>query len=259
MKPFQFVCLLGALLNTSVMAAPTADEIFHQSTMVEKVADWKADSALEIYVGDRVRVRSGQVFNLLQADGENSSRLFRFNVPADIAGTSFLVHENEPDDDLWMYLPSMAKTRRVLSSNKHDSFMGSDFSYTDLMTQHTGSFTHKLLDSEACGDARCYVIESTPKSEVMRNSIGYGKLISYIREDNYLTHQIRYFDTQGKEFKVQDVSNYQLADKKGNHWIAGLRTMTLLRGKRKSILRFDSIAANSGLDTAMFQQSHMGR
>ena len=261
MKTRAFVlAAFSVALSSQAWTAPSAEDIFSRSVLVEKVADWRANSTLEIRTAERTRVRAGEAYNLLQPGGSKTYRLFRFNVPADIAGTAFLVHENEPqENDMWMYLPSMAKTRRILAANKHESFMGSDFAYADLMTQLSSAFTHTLAASEPCGNARCYVLESTPKSAKTRDEIGYSKQIAYIREDNFLTQRIRYFDAGANEIKVQDVSDYQLVDKEKNHWIATRREMTTLRTQRKSVLRFDKLQANSGIDPTMLQESRLGR
>jgi hypothetical protein len=256
----SLTAIFAITMLSHAAAAPDAEEVFRRSAMVEKVAGWSANSILEIRAGERVRMRAGEAYNRLLPGGMNSHRLFRFHIPADIAGTAFLVHENDPDDDdLWMYLPSMAKTRRILASNKRDSFMGSDFSYADLMTIQPGAFTHRMLATEACGDARCLVVESVPKTEKTRDALGYGKLISHIREDNFLTYRIRYFDPQQAELKVQQVFDYQLIDREHNHWIAARREMTSLRTKRKSILRFEKLSANGGIDAGLFNQNRLGR
>ena len=36
------------------------------------------------------------------------------------------------DDDQWLYLPALKKTKRIASGDKSGSFMGSDFSYADM-------------------------------------------------------------------------------------------------------------------------------
>lgn len=244
---------------TAAMAA-TPEEIFSRSAAVEKLPDWQAKSTLEIHVGSRRRVRAGTVYNRLTANGVDSERLFRFSVPADVAGAAVLVHEHPNNsDDLWIYFPSMAKTRRILASNKKDSFMGSDFAYADLMTQRSDEFTHHALPSQPCGDKICYVIESVPKSSALAESIGYGKIISSIRSDDYLTHQIRYFDRQQREIKIQTVSGYVPIAATQGKYVAARREMRLLKDGRMSVLTMTQVAANRGLDSALFQEARMGQ
>ena len=49
--------------------------------------------------------------------------------PADVKDTGFLTYDYDDesrDDDQWLYLPALKKTKRIASSDKSGSFMGSD-------------------------------------------------------------------------------------------------------------------------------------
>jgi hypothetical protein len=62
-------------------------------------------------------------------------RFVQFISPADISGSNILIHEHRKgNDDIWIYLPSVKKVRRLLANSKKESFMGTDFSYTDITT-----------------------------------------------------------------------------------------------------------------------------
>ena len=57
----------------------------------------------------------------------------RFLSPPDVKGTGLLIFDyEENDDDMWLFMPSLRKTRRIVSSEKAKSFMGSEFSYADI-------------------------------------------------------------------------------------------------------------------------------
>ncbi|MCZ6805367.1 MAG: outer membrane lipoprotein-sorting protein [Deltaproteobacteria bacterium] len=59
--------------------------------------------------------------------------LLRFLYPETIRGTAVLVLENEErSDDLFVYLPAVRLTRRLSSSQRGDSFFGTDLSYEDV-------------------------------------------------------------------------------------------------------------------------------
>ncbi len=256
-----FIAAISAAMSSGGLAAGlTAQQIFERSASVEKVADWQADSTLEIRQGERARVRSGVVYNKLQGNAVDTHRLFRFTIPADVAGTAVLVHENAASqDDLWIYFPSMAKTRRILASNKKDSFMGSDFAYADLMAQSSNHFKHTLLPDEACGDTRCYVIQSMPRDEKTAASLGYSKLIASIRQNNFSTVQIRYFDRNGKEFKRQLISGYVAAAGEPGKFVATRREMTSAKNGRSSLLILKNVATGRSLRSEMFIESRLGQ
>lgn len=239
---------------------PSAQQIFERSTAVEKVADWRAASTLEIYNGSRVRTRTGVAYNKLQANNIDSHRLFRFLTPADIAGTAVLVHENaKSQDDLWIYFPSMGKTRRILASNKNDSFMGSDFAYADLMAQDSDDFTHTSLPEESCGDTRCHAIQSVPRDAKTAASLGYTKIIALIRTRDYATVQVRYFDKNGKEFKRQVISDHVPAAGQPGKFVATRREMVASKGGKRSVLNLRDVDSTQQLRTDMFIESRLGQ
>lgn len=250
--------LAAAVAGTARGAEPalSAQAVIQGSLRVEKAPAWTARATLTVKDASRTRVRSGTVFNRV-AQRDNSDRLYRFSQPADISGTAFLVRENEPaDDDMWMYLPSLGKARRIVSSSKRDSFMASDFSFADLMTMRAADFEHRSLEPEACGAARCYVIESKPGSDKTREAIGFARLLSYIRIGTLQTDRLRYFDDQGVEFKSQVVSDYR---KVGSHWIAARREMTLARTGRVSVLELDDIQAQAALSPEVFTEAGLAK
>jgi len=239
---------------------PSAQQIFERSATAEKVADWRAASTLEIRTGERARIRSGIVYNKLQGNGVDSHRLFRFQTPADVAGTAVLVHENAASqDDLWIYFPSMAKTRRILASNKKDSFMGSDFAYADLMAQDSQDFTHTLLPEEACGDARCHVVQSVPRDAKTAASLGYTKVVASIRTRDFATVLVRYFDKNGAEFKRQTISGHVPAAGQPGKFVATRREMVSSKGGRRSVLTLRDVDSARPLQPDLFIESRLGQ
>lgn len=231
--------------------SPSAESLLRASLQVEKAPAWTAQATLTVKSGSRVRTRVGTVFNR-RAQRDNSDRLYRFAQPADIEGTAFLVRESEPaDDDMWMYLPSLGKARRIVSDSKRDSFMGSDFAFADLMTLRASDFDHVALPGEDCGGTPCLVIESRPRAQRTQDAMGFARLLSYIRPGTLHTFRLRYFDAQGQEIKRQEVSDYRSV---GTHWIAARREMTNLKTDRVSVLELKNIQAQNDLAAEMFTE-----
>lgn len=62
--------------------------------------------------------------------GADILKIMFFKAPADVKRTGFLTYDyasSGKDDDQWIYLPALRKTKRIASSDKSGSFMGSDF------------------------------------------------------------------------------------------------------------------------------------
>ena len=45
---------------------------------------------------------------------------------------------------MWIYLPALRKVRRLVASNKKDSFAGTDFSYGDVIGHAVEAWKHKI-------------------------------------------------------------------------------------------------------------------
>ena len=123
-----------------------------------------------------IRKREMDIAGKLQSNGIDSNLIIRFQYPPDIKGTGFLqIEHSNGDDNLWIYLPALHKTRRLVANNKKDSFFGSDFSYCDILPPGVDLYHHKMLRSETIDGYECFVIESVPKSEREQRNSGYSK------------------------------------------------------------------------------------
>ena len=80
--------------------------------------------------------------------GEDKQSIMFFLSPADVEDTGFLTYDyDDParDDDQWLYLPALTKTKRIASSDKSGSFMGSDFSYADMTERPLDHYDYTLM------------------------------------------------------------------------------------------------------------------
>ena len=132
-------------------------------------------------------------------NGENKSVAY-FLSPADVKGTAFLVweHKNQPND-IFIYLPALKKIRRIASDQKHQSFMGSDFSYADMENEDIDDADHKIISEESLDGHECWVVESIPKPE---SDSEYSKLITWVKKDDYIPHKVDFYDKKGRHFKI---------------------------------------------------------
>ena len=105
--------------------------------------------------------------------GKTEKRIYRFLSPADVQGTSVLVFDYEAKpDDVWIYLPALRKTRRIVSSQRTQSFMGSEFSYGDLNIPALDDFDYTLVKEEPFGGETCYVIDVAAEEQGDRRERG---------------------------------------------------------------------------------------
>jgi outer membrane lipoprotein-sorting protein len=221
----------AACVMPAAGAGPAADdarEIMTRNFFVSKVTSLKVESTMVLASarGQR-RERRSTFFVKLQPNGVDSKVLIKFSTPADIRGTGVLqIEHSAGDDDLWIYLPALKKSRRLVANNKKDSFAGSDFSYGDITLPSVDDYRHAVLRRETVGGFDCHVIESVPASDAVRANSGYGRKITWVRADNFLEAKVEYYDAAGRLLKTQTTGRHQLVEPDKGRWFALAREMT---------------------------------
>ncbi|MDR2152974.1 MAG: outer membrane lipoprotein-sorting protein [Helicobacteraceae bacterium] len=197
--------------------------------------------------------RERLMWQFRKTDGDLTKKSIFFVEPADVKSTGFLTFDRkEGDDDQWLYLPSLKKTKRIASSDQSGSFMGSDFSYNDLNDRNLNDYDYVLQGERAIDGASCWIIESTPKNEKVIKTTGYVKMISAVRKDNYvIARAVNYEETKGR-VKFLEVSKLKLID---GIWQPMEMRMTLRRENvvaHSTVLVFDEVRFNQKLDGDLF-------
>ena len=143
---------------------------------------------------------------------------------------------------MWIYLPALRKTRRIVSKEKSKSFMGSEFSNSNMTAPGLDDFSYSLLGKDTYLDKDCYMVESKPVSTDLEDEYGYGKSVSWVDENNYLVHQIYYFDYDGEMFKSIINSDFKKLDKeKGRYMVTGMKAINH-QNKRSSEMVMEQVA-----------------
>lgn len=235
--------------------------IMTKNFIVSKVLDSTSDATFTlINKSGQERVRKVLGATKLVENGIDNMRMTRFMSPPDIKGTvSLLIEHSDREDDIWIYLPALKKVRRLVSSNKKDSFIGTDFSYADVIGYKVEEWNYKLVSEEVINEQPCFVVESTPKTESVKSNTGYSKRVSWIRKDNKLTVKSEFWDEAGEMLKMATFSDIQLVDPKRDKWQAmRLETSNVQTGHRTVIL-FENFKVNQKVKAELFTTSYMER
>jgi uncharacterized protein len=178
----------------------------------------------------------------LEVKGDGEKSLISFNSPKDVSGTKTLTYTHRSaEDDQWIYLPSVARVKRLASANKSGPFMGSEFAFEDLTSFEVEKFEHKFLKETVDGN-KLAVVELTPKDP----KSGYSKKITYYNLDkNYRVEKVEYFDRKGAPLKTLTFEGYKLYLNK--YWKADKLSMVNLQNGKKTDLIFSGYQFQTGL------------
>jgi hypothetical protein len=256
------IALAGAPVNgTEPASALSARDMMQKNFFVSRIKSFKSDATM-VLINDKgqTRERKSTTWSVLQPNGIDSKLLVRFTTPADIQGTAFLQVEHiDGDDDEWIFLPALGKSRRLVANNKKDSFVGSDFSYGDLSLPKVDLFENRLLGAQPVDGQDCFMIESVPRNESTRTDLGYGRKVTWLRQDNFLETKVEYYDLSNRLLKTQLISNHKLLEPATQRWIALHREMTNQQTGHRTVFNFDKVEPGVPIADDLFTTRYLER
>ena len=172
--------------------------------------------------------------------GKDTLSLMFFLSPADVKNTGFLTYdynESGKDDDQWLYLPALRKTKRIAAGDKSGSFMGSDLNYSDMTTPDLDLYDYTLMKETEVRGNKVWQIKAVPKSKNEAKKSGYSKSVIFIRQDNYVLIRAVRWVYKKRRNKYLDVKKLEKID---GIWVSTEMHVTTKTGKKilhKTVLK----------------------
>jgi hypothetical protein len=186
----------------------------------------------------------------------SEKRVIKFIEPADVKGTGMLIIDNKNSaDEMWIYLPALKRTRRIVSSEKGKSFMSSEFSNSDMSSPALADFTYKHLASS--GENGQWIIECTPINNEKADEYGYAKRISYFNSENWQLKKMEYFNFENQLYKTMTVKSIQPLNE-SKYLIKNMFVINTITGRSSEIL-FDKIVTDMKVDDSVFSLQNLER
>ena len=230
--------------DPGAQAGPSGREIMDKVAQARKLDGSEAVVSMSIVnAKGQSRDRKLSMATKLFDDGKTEKRIYRFLAPADVKGTGVLVYDYaDKADDVWVYLPALRKTRRIVSSQRSKSFMGSEFSYGDLNIPPLDDFTYKLVKEETYDGDACWVIDVAPKNDKIAGDEGYSKKTYWISKDEHAVRKGLYYDLDGELLKELHNDDIKLLDPKKKRYRAMRMEMTNKQNGRRSVFKSEKVA-----------------
>lgn len=259
MSPRLFSLVFAACAALSATLASAADavdptEVMRRNFASTKLVGFTGEVGLRLTdARGNVRVRKMSVRSRLRDNGVDSAVMTRFAQPADIKGTGFLQLENSAaEDDIWVYLPALGKTRRLAANNKRDSFFGTDFAYGDILLPAVSRYAHKLLRREKVENSDCIVVESTPLDDKTRDDYGYSRRITWVDASSHVERKVEYYDLRGRLLKTQTTFDVKLVDPAKGRWLPMRRQIVNHQTRHSTVYAFDDFKLRTDLRESDF-------
>lgn len=185
-----------------------------------------------------------------------------FLEPSNIKGTALLTYDyndEQKNDDQWLYLPAMRKTRRISGGERGGAFLGTDFTFEDIKNQSRGSLldrTWTTLGVETVDEHVCYVIEGVPVSPAIAKELGYSKLKTYIDKDLSLMRKTDFWNASNNLFKSISIRDYEQID---GIWTARTMEAKNLETGHSTLFALTDIRHNANLPDDVFSVQSLER
>lgn len=213
---------------------------------------------------------STKTLELISKSKDDSKlQMIWFLKPKDDKGIAFLKKEEEGKDDfMTMWLPGFKRFRRIASSNKTDSFMGSDLTFEDLTNRNLKDYKYpknppKKVDCKFNDkNTTCYVLTSIPTDETIKDS-DYGKhetIVLEVEKDIFIAIQEDSYDLTGENILKTKELNYDLITSDDDkYYIMNNLIVNNVQEGTSTTLTVNKISINNGFSTKSFNERTLKR
>ena len=252
--------MLLTLFSATVWADDPAARAIMEKVEARDDGDNQTSDMEMILIDKRGNRRIRKISSFSKDKAEDTYRLMFFRHPADVKNTAFLTWDyDDPDrdDDQWLYLPALRKTKRIASSDKSGSFMGSDLTYADMTDRNLADYDFFYKKEMAVKGIKAWLIESIPRSKKVIKETGYTKSLLIVRQDNYVVIRAVHWVKDGGYLKYIDVKTLEQIE---GIWVSKEMDVTKKKDKKrvhKTILKLNNVKFNQDLDMDMFTVRRM--
>ncbi len=248
MKKILSILIFTSILLTS-LSAQTGSEIMQKVIDEQKVNSSAMDILMTLVEKDG-DTGTRRIQTLILNENNLTKTITLFLEPASVRNTRFLTVENSGRaDDQWIFLPSLRKVKRIAVGDKDGSFMGSDFSYSDMGSSGSSidDSTQTILREEKYNGQNCFVVESIPDAGTDNN---YGKYITWVDKTSWLTLKVKFYSKDGRT-QIKELNSENIVKENG-HWLAKKITMETLESGHKTILEIKQVKYDIPLNPGYF-------
>lgn len=195
---FKFLAatFMGAALIILPAAAENGrdvmDRVYKQSDVFSQ-----SEAEVRLLVVDKRGRERERFFNLRSKGGDGFKRsLVKFFKPANVKGVGLASETNLSTEakSQWVYLPATKNLKKLSTSEQDGSFMGSDFSYSDIAGRTLDQDAHKVFQQ----NDKFYVIESVPND----SGDAYSKYYTTVDKATNIVRSVTFYDKAGDKLKT---------------------------------------------------------
>jgi len=177
-------------------------------------------------------------------------RLVRFSSPGDVKGMGVLI---ENKDTMYVFLPGFQKVRRMGTHVQTQTFMGSDFSTSDMSQTVFSPSYEASVEKE---DDKTVTLDMKAKPGVTTE---FPNMKMVVDKTMSAPLKMEYFDAGGKKLKTQLRDGYKKDESRDYYSPGRVVVIDHRRNDHTSEIHFTSFKLNSNLPDDLFSQRSLIR
>ncbi|MDI3548447.1 MAG: hypothetical protein PWR10_2099 [Halanaerobiales bacterium] len=240
------------LLVLPVNAVLTGDDVLAriEEEMHSTTAHLQMNMKLYSASGD-VREREMEIY---KSNQEGLTKSFvRFLSPATIEGTAFLSLEQENgSEDMYLYMPALGSVRKIASSQRNGSFVGTDFSFNDLTILGGANFREDYQASILEENDQEYVLKLIPTNP----DIEYNQVKMWVDKANWYPLKSEFYDADGELLKVMNPADHKEIN---GYWTPQKLTMENVQKGTKTVIEMVNVVYDQSVNEQIFSVRYLKR
>ncbi len=207
MRCLSSVLVLAALLPILAAADEmTADAL--ATLVIERPANEGRVGTMHFeLINKRGRSRNRAAL-MMHSDREDAQRIGIFFVrPSMIQETAFLsINRPGDNDENWLYLPATERVRRLPTSDRGDTFMGTDLTYGDIQENFKFPAEDWFFSLDTSPEQSPYpVLHGVARTPEIAKELGYQEFRAAIDVAHQFPVKVEYTDTDNAPLKTVEV------------------------------------------------------
>ncbi len=263
MKKSQFITVITLLISSIVVgqSLPSGEEVL--KNVNERNEGEHQIQDLKMTLTNKKGKKQVRDTKSYRKDYDNQRKtILVYSNPSNVKGTAFMSYDYNDatkDDDQWLYLPALRKTRRISAANRGDYFLGTDFTYEDIKLgtkMSKDDYNYKTIKEETIDGHKCILVEAIPKTDKIARELGYKKVHQWVDASIWMVRQSKYWDIAGNELKstyVKDIKKIQ------GIWTFQSLEATNHKNGHKTAITFGNSDYQTAVDDALFSEESLVR
>jgi hypothetical protein len=249
---------IGTLLTVMIPLTAMSEELTGRAIIDRYMETLDADSELayirmKTYIPDGLHsiVKEHRFLALMRKNGKGKrSYMMRMIRPVSVEGVTLLAIEGGGGTEQFSYLPDIGYVTRISPDSRSGAFLGSDFTYEDLLREVPGNFRYERQPDQVVHGVECYALRAYPESEAPPSYYLYRDL--YIEKEAFTVSKIDFYTSGDKPVKTFDAYEYNSPEVSGETLRPRHAVLADLEKNTMTVMNVVEGRLNTDLDPKLF-------